>query len=179
VHCRERPNQRLLIGIGELRRRNYTPPVGELQLDAGLLQGGSVDRLDPVGPAYGQHSDLSRFYLVQELAVTGCAERDLAAEHGRQQLTATVVGDVVHLLGLDANCLGELHRQQMVRPTGGGAAANCHAFRVRLPVIHQVGGGVVRGVLGGRGGRWRGDQLRKRRGLVERGGGRVGGRGRG
>ena len=67
------------------------------------------------GSAGGQHPNLAGLDLVEELTVAGGAEGDLAAQHRRQQVTATVVGDEVDLLGVDADGLGELHRQQVVR----------------------------------------------------------------
>ena len=77
-----------------------------------------------LGAADGQYPHLTGLDLVQELAEARRAERDLAAEDCRQQVTATVVGDEVDLLRVDADGLGQLHRQQMVGAARGRSAAD-------------------------------------------------------
>ena len=52
------------------------------------------------------------------------AKSTLSPRMRRQQVAAAVVRHEVDLLGVDADGLGELHRQQVVRAAGRGAAAD-------------------------------------------------------
>src|SRR4051812_12656368 len=115
VHRGEGGDQCGLVGVGDLGWGDHAAPVGELEIDAGLLQRGRIDRSHPLSPADGQHAHLAGLDLVEELAEAGGAERDLAAQQGRQQVAAAVVGDEVDLAGIDADGLSQLHGQQVVR----------------------------------------------------------------
>ena len=117
--------QTCLSSLGEAGGRHDATPVGELEVDALLLEGGHVlERLDPLGARHGEHADVAGLDLVEELTEAGGAEGDLVAEQRRQQLAAAVVRHVAHGLGVDADGLGELHRQQVVGAARRGAAAD-------------------------------------------------------
>ena len=61
-------DQRGLVGVADPWRSDDPAPVGELQVDPRLLQGRSVDGIDPRRSADRQHSNLARLDLVEELA---------------------------------------------------------------------------------------------------------------
>ena len=63
--------------------------------------------------------DLAGLDLVEELAEAAGAEGDLVADEGREQLAAAVEADVADVLGVDADGLGQLHREQVVGAARG------------------------------------------------------------
>ena len=117
VHLAHRVAQSLLVGVSDAGRCDDAAPVGELQVDAGLLECRGVDGIDPLGSTDRQDSNLAGFHLVEELAEAGGTESDLAAEHGREQIATAVVGHEVHVLGVDPDGLRELHGEQVVGTT--------------------------------------------------------------
>ena len=82
----------------------------------------------PVGVALlardGEHPQLAGLDLAVELGQPGEADVDLLAEQGAGQRAAAVVGDVVDVVGVDADLVGQLHREQVVRPARRRAAAD-------------------------------------------------------
>ena len=170
VHLGEGVDPDLLVLLGEAGGRHDATPVGELEVDALLLEGRHVlERLDPLGARHGEDADVAGLDLVEELTEARGAEGDLVAEQRRQQLAATVVRHVAHGLGVDADGLGELHRQQVVGAARRGAAADREALRVLLPGLDQLVDVGVGGVLGHDDRPGLLDQLGDGGGLVQRG----------
>ena len=106
-------------------RGHDAAPVGEHQVDARLLEGRGVDARRPLRRRWwpGRGRRRPRSGRVNSPAPE-VANVDLVAEDGRQQVAAAVVRHEVDRRGVDADRLRELHRQQVVRAAGGGAAAD-------------------------------------------------------
>ena len=126
VHLLEHLHHRLLGIVGNARRRKDSAPVGECQVDSRLFQRRGVDALDPLVAGHREHPQLTGLDLVDELAGTRRADGDLLAEQRGQQITATVIGDEVDRLRVDADRFGQFHREQVVGPAGRRTAADRH-----------------------------------------------------
>ncbi len=145
--------------VGDLRRRDQTPPVRQLHVDALFLQGRhrregrnrscqargwggrTRTRCRPgcsiLTGRDSQRPQLAGLDLVLELAVARNTGRHLAAKDGSQRLTATGERHVVDGRRIDPHGLRHQTNQDVVgaagRPTTPGDGA-----RIRLEVFHQV-----------------------------------------
>ena len=89
--------QSLLLVGGDAGRGHDRAPVGDLEVDALILQGRAVDVRQLGGRGDADQAQLAGLDLAFELAVAGNADRDLAAEDGRERFAAARERDVVDL----------------------------------------------------------------------------------
>ena len=103
-HLRHPAGDPLALGVGEPRRRDEHAPVGELEVDALVLDRrrlAPVD-LDVDGRGHREQPHLARLDLVDELAQPGDARVDRAGQDRRVRLAAARVRDVLGLLRVGA-----------------------------------------------------------------------------
>src|SRR3989442_458732 len=81
-HLPDQGDHRLTLRIVDAGRREDAAPIEQLDVDALLLQRGSLDPRLPLIGRYGDDAQLSGFDLLRELAVAGNAGRHLVAEQG-------------------------------------------------------------------------------------------------
>src|SRR5262245_35114021 len=80
VHLLHQGDHRLALRVVHAGRREHAAPVGELDVDALLLQGRRRDVLEPLAGGDCDHPQLARLHLLGELGIAGDAGRHLVAE---------------------------------------------------------------------------------------------------
>ena len=123
--------------------------------------------VEPLLAGHGQRAQLTGLDLALELAEPEKPTWILLPSRALVSGPPPSYGDVADLVGVDAHGLGELHREQVVRPTRRRAAADDDPVRVLLPGLDEVVHRLVRRVRGDQHAFLVLDQLGERRGVLE------------
>src|SRR5829696_8579430 len=113
--------QGLALLRGDARRSHDGTPVGDLEINPLVFQGGRRHALTLDWRGDGDQAQLAGLDLAFEFAEPGNTGRDLAAKDGCQGLAATGERDVVDLGRVGAGPLGEETRGDVVDTARGAA----------------------------------------------------------
>ena len=137
VHGVDRVDQRLLLRIVDAGGRHHRAPVGELDIDALLLEGRDVEAFDPRRRGDRQRAQLAGLDLAQPFADAADAGGHVAAHDRRQRFAAAGERHVVELGRIGARGLRDQAGQDVVGAAGRAAAPGDRAD-VGLQLLDQL-----------------------------------------
>ena len=144
-HGFDRLDERVALRRRDAGGAHHGAPVGDVEVDALLLQRRGVDALDALRRGHREDAQLAGLDLAFELAVARDAGRDLAAHDRGDRLAAAGERDVVDLGRIAADRLGEEPDRDVI-DAARGAAGPGDLPGLRLEPVGEVLRGLERRV---------------------------------